>query len=444
MAVIAGAARHANYLRNHHHFGGNHLITEMMALASIAVVWPEFSDSEEWLSYAVERSLEEMDRQVYPDGAHKELANHYQWIAGSSFQRLYSLLIAAGATEAAEQMRPRMEKIWDYYAWVTRPNGTGPLNNDSDLEPNADQLVGLAEFYDREDWLYIASKGEEGERPSGTPSRVFPWAGHVVLRTDWGSEGDWVFFDCGPFGTDHQQRDQLHLSASLDGRNFLVDSGRYVYRDDPWAEYFRGPRAHNVPTFDRFDRIVPDPEAREPQKDLLDQSGELRIATGSIPLRDSVTGIWSGEHSRTVALGEGFVWIVDQVDLSRPDEITFRWHFDPELVLESVGSEWEIKADELGVGRWTTASSVHFEVEEIAGRERGEIQGWYSPEYNERVPNSVLEYRSAPTSIARVAWLLVSEERDLGEAEIFFEGDEAILRFGGEGVDERSYSIVPQ
>ncbi|MEM1413315.1 MAG: heparinase II/III family protein [Myxococcota bacterium] len=149
LAVIVGAARHAQYLRNFHHFGGNHLVTEMMSLAAIAAVWPEFSDSKEWMGYAVDRALEELERQVYPDGAHKELANHYQWIAGSSFQRLYRILVGSGANDSLDQMKPRMEKLWDYYARVTRPDGTGPLNNDSDLEPNASQLLSLAEFYGR-------------------------------------------------------------------------------------------------------------------------------------------------------------------------------------------------------------------------------------------------------------------------------------------------------
>jgi len=142
LAILAGAARHADYLREHHHFGGNHLVTEMMALATIAAVWPEFRNSGEWMDYAVEKAVAEMDEQVYPDGVHKELANHYQWIAGSSFQKLYEVVEVAGRDEARRTLRPRMEKMWDYYAKVVRPNGTGPLNNDSDLGLDRDRRRG--------------------------------------------------------------------------------------------------------------------------------------------------------------------------------------------------------------------------------------------------------------------------------------------------------------
>nr|WP_246459472.1 alginate lyase family protein [Puniceicoccus vermicola] len=416
LAVIAGAARHANYLRDHHHFGGNHLVTEMMALAAISVVWPEFREAPGWLDYAEERSLEEMERQVYPDGAHKELANHYQWIAGSSFQRLYGILVGADAGDAADRIFPWMELIWDYYAWVTRPDGTGPLNNDSDLEPNAEQLLPLADFYFRPDWRYIATGGEEGERPAGLPSRVFPWAGQVILRTDWGPLGDWVFFDAGPFGTDHQQEDRLHVSASLMGKNLLVDSGRYVYRDDEWAEYFRGPRAHNVPTFDTYQRISPDPETFEPQKNLADFSGELLVASAKMPLREGESGPWSGTHSRKVALGPGFLWIVDYLDFAVPDQANFRWHFHPDLKLEKSPEGWVASDSEGPVAQWSVASNLTLTGKEVRGQSKGEIEGWYSPEYNERLPNSVLIFRTPAATSGVFAWLLVAEDADIDQA----------------------------
>ncbi|MGE9291911.1 MAG: alginate lyase family protein [Puniceicoccales bacterium] len=416
LAVIAGAARHAAYLKENHHFGGNHLVTEMMALATIATVWPEFRDSPDWMKYAVERSLEELERQVYADGAHKELANHYQWIAGSSFQRLYGVLVEAEAEEAAVRILPWMELIWDYYAWVTRPDGTGPLNNDSDLELNAEQLLPLADFYHRPDWLYIATGGEEGERPAGTPSRDFPWAGQVVLRSDWGPQEDWVFFDAGPFGSDHQQQDRLHLSATLKGVNLLVDSGRYVYRDDEWAAYFRGPRAHNVPTFSRYERILPDAESQDPQEGLLDLSGELLSASAWIPLRDRVNGQWSGKHTRKIAMGDGFLWILDRVDLAHPDEVVFRWHFHPDLELVADSGFWTAREGESPVAQWTAASSLPLDVRKVRGQEEGGIEGWYSPQYNQRFANPILIYRSPATSHATFAWLLVAEDAHIQEA----------------------------
>ncbi len=436
LAIIAGAARHANYLQNHHHFGGNHLVTEMMGLASIAVAWPEFKSSGQWLDYAVDRSLEELDRQVYPDGAHKELANHYQWIAGTSFQRLFEVLVEADAVRAVERMEPSMERIWDYYAWVVRPDGTGPLNNDSDLEPNAEQLLPLAELYDRPDWLYIATGGVEGTAPAGPLSRVYPWAGQAILRTSWGELGDWVFFDAGPYGSDHQQRDRLHLSASLFGRNFLVDSGRFVYRDDAWADYFRGPNAHNVATFERHERVVPDAVTQAPQLDMADLEGPLPLASGSIPLREKGSLSWSGIHSRKVGLGRGFVWVVDRLDLARPDRATFRWHFHPDLTLRADGDLWNVFQEDTPVAQWIVAATTPLAVEAVSGVERGDIQGWYSPEYNQRIPNEVLQYQTGELTTGVLAWVLVAQESGISEVKLSVTPSGAQLQFVRNGTTE--------
>jgi len=414
LAILAGAARHADYLREHHHFGGNHLVTEMMALATIAAVWPEFRSSGEWMDYAVEKAVAEMDEQVYPDGVHKELANHYQWIAGSSFQKLYEVVEVAGRDEARRTLRPRMEKMWDYYAKVVRPNGTGPLNNDSDLEPNAEQILPLADYFERPDWVWIATGGEEGELPEGLPSQWFPWARHAVLRSDWGVAADWVFFDTGAFGTDHYQEDRLHVSVALRGRNVLVDSGRYGYRDDAWSRFFRGPLAHNVPTFSRHRRVLPDREAVGPAKQGLRQVDGLTVAAGVVPLADG--SAWTGSHARAVVLGEGWVWIIDRVETLRPDRATFRWRFAPDLAVgEGSGSGeriWSIRDGESGApfATWSLRAEVALAFETIRGRGLPAIQGWYSPQFNQREPNAVLEVSASVEGVCYFSWLLVGGE----------------------------------
>lgn len=412
LAVLAGAARHADYLRRHHHFGGNHLVTEMMALATIAAAWPEFRRAGEWMDYAVDRALAEMDRQVYPDGAHKELANHYQWVAGSSFQRLFGLVVGAGRTAAAERMRAGMERIWDYYARVTRPDGTGPLNNDSDLEPNAEQLLPLARTYGREDWLHVATAGRAGEAPEDGPSAFFPWAGHAVLRDGWDRRADWLFFDRGPFGTDHHQEDRLHVSVALGGRNLLVDSGRYVYRDDAWSRFFRSPLAHNVPTFGRHRRVVPDPTTPRPAETGLRRSGPLVHSAGWMPLAEGTA--WSGRHARAVVLGPGFAWIVDRVETARADRATFRWRFAPGLVPEGGGASanpsWEIREGGRTVARWSLDTAAAVVAGRVAGRGPPAIQGWYSPEFNERLPNEVLEIEAPVGGVTTFSWLLATAE----------------------------------
>src|SRR5699024_6050375 len=103
--------------------------------------------------------------------------------------------------------------------------------------------------YDRPDWEYIATNGESGNPPKSEPSYVFPWAGQMISRSDFGSEAHWSFFDAGPWGTGHQHNDKLHLSVSAYGRDFLVDGGRFAYRGetaDKFRKYALGSQSHNV------------------------------------------------------------------------------------------------------------------------------------------------------------------------------------------------------
>ncbi len=443
LAVIAGAARHAGYLRHHHHFGGNHLVTEMMALATVAAVWPEFRDAGAWMDYAVERGLEEMDRQVYPDGAHKELANHYQWIAGSSFQRLYQVAAGADRAAGAARMRAGMERIWNYYAAVIRPDGTGPLNNDSDLEPNAEQIPPLAAYYDRPDWLFMATGGERGDPPREPPSRYFPWAGHAVLRSGWGRDADWVFFDLGAYGSDHQQEDRLHVSAALNGKNILVDSGRYVYRDDAWSRFFRGVRSHNVPVFAGHERVPPDAVATKPRVRPADFGSSPPMASGWIPLRAAGRPGWTGSHSRAVTLGDGFVWIVDRVEVNKPDRVTFQWRFAPEWRLSGADGAWRIADGRTGRASWTLRSSGRTRVETVKGRGPPAIQGWYSPQYNERVPNEVLLVTAGADGVRYFSWLLSADDAPARLDHRLVSGGAELVGAGPEGLPLRIHLPPP-
>jgi len=428
LAIIASAAEHARYLQANHHYGGNHLITEMMALATIAVVWPEFLHSRKWLEYASQKAAGEILSQTYPDGAHKELANHYQWIASSSFQRLYQLLLISEYQnqDVLQVLRTRLETMWDYYAGVVRPNGYGPLNNDSDLEPNARQLLPIADFYQREDWLYMATQGREGTKPDGHPSRYYPWASHVVMRTGWGEEADWLFFDRGFFGTDHQQDDRLHLSVALGGRDLLVDSGRYVYRDDRWSRFFRSAFAHNIPTLQKHRRVLPDREAQEPVHGVVDWGETLQLTSGLVPMESVRGGGWSASHTRAIVMGKGWVWIVDQLDAREPDLATYRWRFHPDVDWEDSESETTfslVNSEGEVLAYWVEAVRRVSGSRWLRGQTKPYLQGWYSPSYNLRLKNWAREVDIPVHGREVSSWLLMDPQNFKGANNLHLENE---------------------
>ena len=225
--LLSAVPEHANYLRNHYSFwGGNHKMTEKMAIAVCALAWPEFSESRDWLKGAMEVISEELFRQTNADGSYNELANHYQKVVAQNYLRILKMLDSNSLVEVDPLFRERVEALWDYFAYVSRPSGFGPLNSDSSREDNFTYLADANLYFERLDWQYILSHGASGDKPEHPPTRYFPFAGHAIMRDGWGKNAHWAFFDIGPHGSAHQHWDRLHLSISIGEQDLLVDSGR--------------------------------------------------------------------------------------------------------------------------------------------------------------------------------------------------------------------------
>ena len=101
----------------------------------------------------------------------------------------------------------------------------------------------------------------EAQRPQ-TPVRCSwncPQSGTVTLRSDWTARANFTALKNSPLGSSHGHADQTHLTLYCQGKPFLVDSGRYTYReDDPLRTQLKAPAAHNVGVIDGQSGGTPD------------------------------------------------------------------------------------------------------------------------------------------------------------------------------------------
>lgn len=407
--VLSSIPEHAHFARNFHAGGGNWITMELRGLATAAVCWPEFRESEAWLRYAADTLTRTMGKQVYPDGAQTELTCSYHYVALLNFEALMDVVEKAGQDVPAN-LRDGIQRMYDYLARVVRPSGYAPLNNDSDLDFRRPTLVAAAERFGRPDWAYIATNGKEGTKPEGLPSAVFPWAGQVVMRSGWNSDDQWAFFDIGPLGAGHWHLDKLHLSVSAGGRDVLVDSGRYTYVGGPWRGYFTRSAAHNLVLVDGAGQNLFAPVAAEPLEDCHALTPRYDYARGVFA--DGYVGVEGrAVHTRVVAYLRGRYWlVVDRLDTDRPRRVEALWHFHPDCTTvvegESVASADEGK----GNIRIVPLSDVPWEVDVVAGRGEPDIQGWWSRCYNEKVPSPCAVYSGSIEKTAVFAWLLLPGE----------------------------------
>ena len=93
-----------------------------------------------------------------------------------------------------------VERMYDYGAFVSSPRGCLPRNGDSDV-CGAGFSTASTSYFNRSDWTYAHTNGAQGTPPDDArgPSRVWPWAGEVVMRSSWGAAATWAFLDVGPY-----------------------------------------------------------------------------------------------------------------------------------------------------------------------------------------------------------------------------------------------------
>ncbi len=415
LLMIHGFLIHADYLQEYHQVHHNWATMEMNGLSYIGLTFPEFEKSEDWIDYALEVMEAEINGgQVYPDGVQKELATNTHWVALSRFENLVENFKEAGRT-VPESYLQHVEGMYDYLAYSMRPDGHQPLNNDSDREDLRPRVLQASENYDRPDWKYIATNGEEGVEPEGLPSRVFPWAGLHVMRNGWDRMSHWAFFKTGPYGIGHQHRDKLHLSVHAYGRDLLVDSGRFTHEDyfsfDPtvWRGYFRSTFSQNAILVDDAGQDVWERIAEEPHEEGRDyiNTEELDFARGTF------SGGFEGtegqaEHTRAVVYVKGKYWVVvDRLTTDRPREIQALWRYAPDA--NTVIEELQVVSNDQGKGniRVVPSGDISWELEIIEGQTEPYYQGWYSRTYGEKEPNPTAIYSANIDDDSVFAWILV-------------------------------------
>lgn len=439
LLLLSSIPEHAHYTQHYHNPGGNWLAMQMRSLSLAALAFPEFRDREAWQAYSYHALLPQMERQIYPDGAQKELASHYHGATLMAFQAFADLY------ERADERLPDswyegLERMWSYWAYSMRPDGHGVLNNDSNLDYNRPKLLRMWERFGRPDWAYVATNGVEGDRPDGLPSRVFPWAGQLISRSGWDADAHWSFFDVGPWGIGHQHQDKLHLSVSAFGQDYLVDAGRLYYKRDIWRDWIRGTKAHNTVLVDGCEQK---PDVKESEAPIAEETYAIEEAFDYA--RSSFTAGYDGlegnaVHHRAVLYVRGLAWlVVDRVDSDRDRDLSTLWHFHPEVTVNLndmvlTGTHAAGTVTVQPVGGWNGSARTE------SGEGPPDIQGWYSREYNQKAPATcgIYDGRSRTN-----VWAIVPSKGDAAEVSLKAQEAGEAVRVEGTIGGKRIEAVIP-
>lgn len=344
---------------------GNHYLSDAVGLVFLGVLFADTTDGKRWLTTGHRILSTEILAQVYDDGVDHEGSTPYHRLVLELFLTGFELLERAGESVAAESWA-RLERMLDFVAAYTKPDGTCPLIGDADdgrvqklgqqdLNDHRYLLSTCAARFKRGDHKRIAGRffdesfwisGPTGaavfdalaEAATAPSSTAFPGGGFYVLR----NPAAHLIIDCGDVGMrgrgGHGHNDSLSFELALAGRNIVTDCGAFVYTASrEWRNRFRSTAFHNTIEIDHeeVNRFV-EPNALWQLRDDA-RPAEVRWQF------DAAGSYWRGSHTGYRRLPSPCsptraIWLdrdratavfLDQIEGAGTHHTAWRWHLDP-------------------------------------------------------------------------------------------------------------------
>lgn len=387
--------------------GGNWVTMECNGLGHLGILLPECRHAPLWLRTAADRLAHELDRQVYPDGAQKELTTHYHQVALQNFVALYHFA-ARNGQPLGERYLASLERMYDYNLKAMDPEGFLPPLNDAGRTAVRESLREGHELFGRDDFLWAATRGGKGRAPAYT-SVALPWAGQYVMRSGWEPDALYCLFEAGPYGTGHQHEDKLSLVLHALGRELLTEAGNYRYDASPYRRYVLSTWAHNTILVDRQG------QRRQGLGDTYETDRPLDNLWLHNEWFDAAAGVYDHgygprreirvRHERTVVFLRGDYWLVlDRLDGEGERELDILWHLKA-AAAERLDGGLAARGTDPGTANLlvTPAPVPGLELDIVTGRHDPPLG--FAPA-GSRTPIPVLDYRLRTKLPTTLAWVL--------------------------------------
>ncbi len=298
-------------------------------LVQLALVFPEFRESPEWLRIGLHRMTEHLAQDFYTDGGHSERSpRNYTMATYFTFRNLAYVLARYGVGKDVEaKIRSAMGRTIDWWIAMLAPTGEIPAINDSQrgLFPTLVLRDGAALFGTPQVYGILRNIfGEELAGPAPLPdytSRFLPASGFSIMRSGWNTDALTLTVNHGPFAGFHTHSDLLDFELYAYGTPLAVDAGIGMTYDDPlYTSWYKSSRAHNMV-------VVNDSDI---QREGF--QGE-NIRWGSLHALDFFSGEHHGYqrfgvlHRRQIVFVKDSYWFVlDDLSCSRSGD-TLSWYF---------------------------------------------------------------------------------------------------------------------
>ncbi len=383
-------------------------LSEAGGLALAGMILPEAKAAPAWRQAALAFANRFFQTELRGDGTIKRFhfCPHYAGATAAWPLAFYPLAAKLGYTDLLEPgAKQGVERLVDWLAAVQKPDDTVPQYNGSDLQGYGRWLATGATWFNRPDWLAIATAGTQGTPPAEV-SRVLPDAGAFLLRDGFGRD---AMFACLHNGDYHNvDRPSLAIDLCALGRTLVTAPGRYGYYKPEWEAYFTS-AGYNTLLVDGSTPAIWGEHPLRQGEGLRDAAWHLGAdvdwAWGTHPAGFDAAPEVRWQRGLLFAKGEYWL-VVDRILGPGAHDFSLRWLLTP--------SSTAIEADGLSVHTDNPDTNVRLVPVVPPGTQlnvwsghRDPLRGWFSPENGTMIPAPQLEYRWRGTAPVLTAMLIV-------------------------------------
>lgn len=401
----------------------NHYIADLAGLFALGIFFSEHKRGRRWRDFALNALFGEMRRQVLQDGVDYEKSTCYHRLVLELFTYTF-ILAEKNGSEIPADVRERWERMFEFVAAYTKPDGLAPQIGDADdgmfykfslskgrypfldhrymlslgaVIFNRDDFAIASGFTEETFWVFgPASKSRfenQKNMDASIGSRAFEAAGIYVLRDN----DQYLVIDAGDNGMEglgsHAHSDTLSFELYAVDKTFIVDSGTYLYSADLQARnLFRSSAYHNTVMIDgeEIHPIIPN------WLFALPDAGGVRVTRWNV---DGDTLVFEAEHDAYCRLSEpvthrrricfdkaALIWrIEDCFEGNGMHKFESRLHFAPGIELMKVSNTRCFE---------TLCEGARLRIEaDYNGEFEAEVEdSWYSPSYGYRISNKTLRF----------------------------------------------------
>lgn len=250
---------HADYLKTVE-TQTNWGVFQAQGLLTIAVMFPEFKASDEWLNIAASKMERHLKTDFRNDGTYVENAPAYGLEVLNLYLKMHKLEQINNLTLFKPDFYNILNKAVEYFMFFDKPDKRCPSFGDSGDNDGNSVLIEAAKILDREDMKYVSSSGLNGKMPKEI-SKFYPDGEYAIMRSGWDTSSTldqqlFLAFENGPYGGWHDHFDWLNFEAYAYGKDLIIDSKKGNYDDVNLAYKCRRSSAHNTVTVDNKDQVL--------------------------------------------------------------------------------------------------------------------------------------------------------------------------------------------